>query len=97
MELLCELCDRSIAKNESEFKMYLGTLRKKNDKSFYKKCTIMNPRLHEVDKMLNDYITTHNKKFDFYFVSCECKIEFDNNFTTKVETNFVVILMISLK
>ena len=31
---------------------------------FYKKYTIMNPRFHEVDKILNDYITTHDKELD---------------------------------
>ena len=33
MDLLCEVCNRSIIKNESEYKKYLATLRKDNDKS----------------------------------------------------------------
>ena len=53
-----------------------------------KKYTIMNPSFHEVDKILNDYITIHNKKVDFYFINCEFNIEFDNNFTTNIETKY---------
>ena len=35
MEFLCELFDRSIIENESEYNEFLATLRKKNDKSLY--------------------------------------------------------------
>ena len=42
MDLLCEVCDRSIIENESEFMNYLATLRKKGDKCLYKKYTINN-------------------------------------------------------
>ena len=48
----------------------------------------MNPRFHKVDKILNVFITTHNKKIGFYFINCEFKIEFDNYFTSKIETNY---------
>ena len=43
--------------------------------------------LDEVMKILNDYISTHNKNFDFYFINCEFVIEFDNNFTANIQTN----------
>ena len=33
MDLLCKKCDRSIIENESEYYIYLATLRKKDDKS----------------------------------------------------------------
>ena len=88
MSVLCEVSDRSIIEKESEYKDYLATMRKKNDKSLYKKYTINNINLDEVDKILNDYIITHNKKFDLYFIICEFKIEFDNNSTTSIETNY---------
>ena len=42
MELLCKVCDRSIIENESEYKEYIATLRKRNDKSLYQKCTFKN-------------------------------------------------------
>ena len=57
-------------------------------KVYIEKHTIKNVLLDEVDKILNDYITTLNKKFDFYFFNCEFKTEFDNNFTTNIETKY---------
>ena len=44
--------------------------------------------MDEFDKILSDYISHHNKKFDFYFFNCETEIEFGNNFTAKIEINY---------
>ena len=33
MELLCTVCDREIIENESEYKIYIASLNKKDDKS----------------------------------------------------------------
>ena len=44
--------------------------------------------MDKVNKILNNYISFHNKIFDFYFVNCEFVIEFDNNFIAKIETNY---------
>ena len=66
MDLLCEKCDRSIIKNESEYYNYLAAFRKEDDKSLYKKYTINNINLDEVNKILNDYISALNKNFDFF-------------------------------
>ena len=87
MNILCKVCDPSIIENESEYKDYLANMRKKHDKSLYKNYTVNNINLDEVDKILNDYITTHSKKLDLYFINCEFKIELDNIFTTFIETN----------
>ena len=88
MSFLCEVCDRSIIEKESESFNYLGTLCKEDDKSVYKKCTNININFNEVNKILNDYISTHNKEFDFYFINCEFVIEFDNNFIANIKFNF---------
>ena len=61
MTLLFEVCYRSIIENESEYNKYLATLRKENDMSLYKTYTINNINLDEVNKILNDYISTHNR------------------------------------
>ena len=61
MELLCPVCDRSIIENESEYDEYMTTMRKKNDKSLWENHFIININLGEVDKILSDYVTTHNK------------------------------------
>ena len=67
MNLLCEVCDRLIIENESEYNKYLATLPKENDKSLYKKYTINNINLDEVNKILNDHISIHNKIFQFFY------------------------------
>ena len=88
MDFLCEVCDRSIIENESEDYNHLTTLLKKDDKSLYKKHTINNVNLDEVNKILNDYISSHNKYFDVYFINCEFVIEFDNNFIANMKANY---------
>ena len=42
MNILCKVCDKDIIENESEYKNYITTLRKKDDKSIYKKYVINN-------------------------------------------------------
>ena len=44
----------------------------------YRKYTNNIINLDELDKILNDYITTHIEKFDFYLISCELIIESEN-------------------
>ena len=68
--------------------MYLATLRKENDESLYKKFSNNIVNLDEVNEILNDFISTHNKNFDFFFINCEFGIEFDNNFTAKIKNVF---------
>ena len=85
MNLLCRVCDRSIIENESEYYIYLATLRKKDDKKY----TINNINLDDVDKILNDYISTDNKSFDFYFLYCEFKLQFDKSFYTYLKASYV--------
>ena len=65
MEFLCKVCGRSNIENESEYKEYLPSLRKKNDKSLYQKNTFNNINLDKVDKILNGYVTIHKKKYYF--------------------------------
>ena len=62
MDYLCQLRDKEIIESKSEYKIYLATLRKKDDKSIYKKYVTNSINLNEVDKLLKDYVSTHNKK-----------------------------------
>ena len=55
----------------------------------YEKYIINNVKLDEVDKMISDSISTHNRKFDVYFVNCEFKTEFDSNFRIKIKTKYI--------
>ena len=61
---------------------------KKNDKCLYTKYVINNVKINEFDKIFNYYISTHNKKFDFYYIDCEFEILFDNNYTANIEINY---------
>ena len=42
--------------------------------------------MDELNKILNDYISTYNKSFDFYFNNCVFVIKIDNNFIAITET-----------
>ena len=89
MGYLCQVCDQEIIEIESEYKNYIATLRKKGDKSIYKKYVFNNIIFDEVDKILKDYVSSHNKQFDIYLIYCEFKIQFDNNSTRDLKTDCV--------
>ena len=74
MDYICQVCDRSLIEKPDEYQHYLATSHKKNDKSLYIKYTINNINLDELYKTLNDYIIAHNKKFNFYLISCKLVI-----------------------
>ena len=57
------------------------------NKPIYKQHTFNNINLDEVDKISSDYITSHNKKFDFYYTVYSFGIQLDNNNTAIIETN----------
>ena len=40
------------------------------NKVFFENYTINNPNLDEIDKILDDYVTSYNKKFNIYAVKC---------------------------
>ena len=94
MELLSKVCNRAIIENKSEYNKYRATLSKENDKSLYKKYTMNNNNLDDINRILNDYISTHKKNFDFYFNKCEFVVEFDNNFIANIETSYLLIQII---
>ena len=91
MQRFCNNCDRSLIFNRFEYQNYLNTANKGNDRSTYIKYTINKISLDELDKIINEYITTHNEKFDFYSINCELVEEFDNNFTENIETDYLYI------
>ena len=78
-ELLCLKCNQDIFDDKNKLYNYLATFQKENDKNIYKKIIIDNIDLDNIDKILNNYINNHNKKFDVYFIKCLFNIDFDNN------------------
>ena len=87
-DLLCRVCDRDIFEKESKLYNYLTSFHKDNDKNMYKSIVINDVNLNEIDKIINDYIEIHNKKFNIYFIKCLFNISFDN-LSIDLETNFV--------
>ena len=49
--------------------------------------TITNKNLDEIDKILNDYVTIYNKKFDKYAIRCQFLLVFANSFKIQIETD----------
>ena len=88
MDFLCEMCDCEIIENKSDFENDITTLRKRNDRSLYSNCTINNINLDVFDKIINVFISTHNKNIDFYLINCDIKTEFDNNFMANIKINY---------
>ena len=41
MDYLCRVCDREIIENESEYKNYIASLLKKDEKKIYKKMLLI--------------------------------------------------------
>ena len=64
MDYICQVCDRSLIENPSEYEYYLTISHKENDNSLYTKYTINNINLDYLDKTMNDYITIHNEQFN---------------------------------
>ena len=65
MDYICQYCDRLLLENPDEYENYFTTSSRKIDKNLYIKYTIINISFYELDKTLEDYISTHNKKFVF--------------------------------
>ena len=88
MDFLCKVCVREILENESERTQDIATLRKGYDRCLYTKHTINNVILDEFDKILNQYISHHKKKFDLYIYKLTFSLEFSNNSLKCKETNY---------
>ena len=88
MSILCNVCDREILEDENQLKEYIATHRKRIDRCLYIDYTINNIDLDGFDKLLNEYISCHNKKFRSYFFKLTCEIQFNNNFIQTLETNY---------
>ena len=73
--------------NGTEYNNYIDCLLNKDNKNLYMKFIINNVDINEFDKISNNYIISHNKKFDFYYINCEFEIG-TNNYLANIETNF---------
>ena len=67
MDYICQFCDSLLIENPDEYENYLTTSCKKIDENLYIKYTFGKNNFDELDKILEDYISTHNKKICFLF------------------------------
>ena len=81
MSFLCLNCDR----DNIEYSFKYGHLLDLGKK--IKKSTIKNIEFDKVDETLKNYITIYNKDYDIYFINFRFKLEFDNNYAKKIQTN----------
>ena len=73
--------------NETRYNNYIDCLLNKDNENLYMKYIINNVDINEFDKIFNNYIISHNKKFDLYYINCEFEIE-TNNDLINLEINF---------
>ena len=73
--------------HEIKYNNYLNSLIKNDNKFIYIKYIINKVDINNFEKLFNDYITNHNKKFDFYYINCEFQIATDNRLVN-IEINF---------
>ena len=57
------------------------------EKYIHTKHTIKNPNFFVIDKISNDCITNHNRKY-LFLIKCDFKLIFNNDFSLHIETDF---------
>ena len=60
--------------HEIKYNNYLSSLVKNDNKFIYIKYIINKVDINNFEKLFNDYITNHNKKFEFFYINCEFQI-----------------------
>ena len=59
------------------------------DQFIYDEYSINNPNINDIDKIINNYVTSHNKKFDIYYIKCDFYLVFNDDFKIHIETYYV--------
>ena len=88
MSNICNVCDRETFGDENQLQEYVSTQRKRINRCLYIDYTINNIDLHGFDKILNEYVSYHNKKFTSYLLKLTCELKFNINFIQTLETNY---------
>ena len=68
MSYLCEIGDKLNLNKKNQPKSLTNV---QYEKSIRINHTVKNLDFFDIDKILNNYITNHNKKFDSYLFKCE--------------------------
>ena len=59
------------------------------DEFIYDNYSINNPNLNDIDNIINNYVTSYNKKFDIYSIKCDFYLVFNDEFKIHIETYYV--------
>ena len=59
------------------------------DEFIYDEYSINNPNLNDIVKIINNYVTSYNKKFDIYYIKCDFCLVFNNDFGIHIKTHSV--------
>ena len=59
------------------------------DEFTYDEYSINNPNLNDIGKIINNYVTSYNKKFDIYYIKCDFYLVFNNDFGIHIKTHYV--------
>ena len=59
------------------------------DEFIYDEYSINNPNLNDIDKKINNYVTSYNRKFDIYSIKCDFYLVFNDVFKIHIETYYV--------
>ena len=51
--------------------------------------SINNRNLNDIDKVINNHVTSYNKKFDIYSIKCDFYLVFNDDFKILIETYYV--------
>ena len=73
----CELCDKSI-KIRSRKKHLNSQYHKSLTESIISKYTVENPSFFHMEDILKNYVDDYNKKFEFYSILCNRKLNFSD-------------------
>ena len=88
-DLLYENCNNELFKNSVSLNDYLVNIQKEIDNNICMKIISNNIDLCDVNKILNNYIEIHDKKFIVYYIRCIFDISFDDNDINELETTFI--------
>ena len=85
MNYYCDTCDKTII-HKSKTDHLKSLTHMQYETSFRMKYTIKNPNFFDVEKLFNNYVINHNKKFVLYLVKCDFKLFLNNDFTPYIKT-----------
>ena len=59
------------------------------DEFIYDNYSINNPKFNNIDKIINNYVTSYNKKFDINSTKCVFYLVFNDDFKIHIKTYYV--------